>query len=80
MATKITPESIKAARKFYADNASACINDAVSGRVFVNDLPRYITRQAQNGADYLAGKSDNSFTMQQRALYIQTGECPALLP
>lgn len=30
--------------------------------------------------DGMAGKGDSSFTFMQRALWLQTGDCPALLP
>lgn len=80
MTNRIAPESMQAARQYYADNAQACIDDAVSGRVFVNDLPGYIIRTQQAAADDLAGKNDHTFTMRQRAYSIQTGKCVALLP
>lgn len=77
--TTLTQESIQAARQWFADNATACIAEAQSGAVFVNDLPAYIDWQKKRHADALTGKFDSSFTFRQRAYFIQTGECVALL-
>lgn len=75
----LTPETIEKTRQYYADNAKACIAEAVSGEVRVNDLPRYIIWCEQRAADSLAGKSDHTFTFIQMAWYIQSGECVGLL-
>lgn len=77
---KLTPESIQAARQWFADNALACITEVESGAVRVNDPARYFTLQRESHADALAGKFDHTLTFQQRAYFIQTGECIALLP
>jgi len=55
------------------------INEATSGKVFVNDLSSYTAWQNEMMADDLAGKQDHTFTFLQRALWIQTGECVPLL-
>lgn len=75
----LTQETILKTRQYYADNAEACIAEAVSGEVRVNDLPSYIIRCEQRGADSLAGKNDHTFTFIQMAWYIQSGECVSLL-
>jgi hypothetical protein len=72
---EITAESIQATRQWFADNAQACIDEAVSGEVRVNDLESYIEWNKQRIVDALAGKGDYTFTFAQRAHYIQTGEC-----
>lgn len=77
--TTLNQKAIQAARQWCADNATACIAEAQSGEVFVNDLPSYIDWQNKRAADALAGKFDSSFTLRQRAHFIQTGECVALL-
>lgn len=77
---KLTQETILITRQWFADNAQACIDQAVSGEVFVNNLGDYIESQMQQIEDCLEGKWDHTFAFQQRAVYIQTGECHALLP
>jgi hypothetical protein len=69
----LTPETIQATRQWYADNAQACIAEAESGEVFVNDLPSYIAWRKESAADSLAGKYDHSLSFLQRAYFIQTG-------
>jgi hypothetical protein len=72
---EITAESVQATRQWFADNAQACIDEAVSGEVRVNDLESYIEWRKQQVVDSLAGKGDHTFTFAQHAHYIQTGEC-----
>lgn len=76
----ITPESMQAAREWFAANALACIAEVSSGAVRVNDPESYFAWRMQQHDDALAGKDDHTFTMRQMAWYIQTGECVALLP
>ena len=78
--TLLTPETIRATRQWFADNARVCIAAAQSGKVRVNDLTAYIAWQEESAAAALRGDYDRSLTFLQRATYIQTGECPALLP
>jgi hypothetical protein len=72
-------ESILSAREFYVNNAQACITDAKSGSIFINDLPSYIKWQEDRICNYRLGMYDHTFTMQQRAHYIRTGVEVALL-
>jgi hypothetical protein len=76
----LTPETIRATRQWFADNAHACITEAQSGAVRVNDLTAYIAWREESAAAALRGDYDHSLTFRQRATYLQTGECPALLP
>lgn len=76
----VTSESIHAARQWFAENALACIAEVKSGAVRVNDPEKYFVQCMRRHDDALAGRSDHTFTFRQRAHYIQTGECPALLP
>jgi hypothetical protein len=76
----ITPESMQAAREWFAANALACIEEVKTGKVKVNDPKRYFAWCQQRHADALAGKNDHTLAFLQRAYFIQTGECPALLP
>lgn len=78
--TLLTPETIRATRQWFADNAHLCIAEAQSGEVYVNDPVDYATWQLQCASAALRGDYDHSLTFLQRATYIQTGECPALLP
>jgi hypothetical protein len=75
---EITQDSIMATREHFAANAQACIDEAVSGAVKVNDLPNYIEWRKEQIADALAGKDDHTFTFVQCAHWIQTGECIGL--
>lgn len=80
---QITEESIKACRQWFADNAQACIDEVEQGFV---KLPNHVNfegyRECMNNKirAALAGDFDSSFTLMQRAYYIQTGESVALLP
>ena len=78
--TLLTPETIRATRQWFADNAHACIAEAQSGAVRVNNLGAYTAWREDSAAAALRGDYDRSLTFRQRATYIQTGECPALLP
>lgn len=73
-------QAIVTTRQWFADNAQACIDEAVSGRVRVNNLTSYIADQTQRIQDSLAGKWDHTIAFQQRVLYVQTGVCHAILP
>ena len=79
-AVELTASTIREARQWYADNAVACIDEAESGAVKVNDLESYRAWRLECAADSLAGKSDHTLAFIQRALSIQTGECVAILP
>lgn len=76
----LTNETIYATRQWYADNAQACIDEAVSGRVRVNDLDKYIIEQTGKVEEYLIGRWDHTLAFQQKAVFIQTGECHPILP
>lgn len=76
----LTTESILATRQYYADLALRCIEDAKTGVTRVNDLDKYIAWEMELHDRALSGKSDHTFTFWQHAVWIQTGECHALLP
>ena len=77
---ELTEETILKARRWFADNARECANDARSGEVKVNDLPAYLASCAKRESDAIAGVYDHSFAFMQMAHYIHTGESVALLP
>lgn len=76
----LTEATIQATRQWFADNQEACIEEAISGAVRVNNLEDYIEKCLENKEDVMSGKWDHTFTFRQRAYFIQTGECHALLP
>lgn len=76
----ITKETIIKTRQWFIDNTQSCIDEAMSGQVRVNDLDSYVQSMLKRMEDIEAGEWDHTFTFQQRAVYIQTGECHALLP
>lgn len=78
--TKLNKESVDATRQWFHDNALACIAEMDSGEVRVNNPEAYRAQRTQDAQDFLAGKWDHTLTFQQRATWIQTGECHALLP
>lgn len=79
----LSSECIIAARRYFADIKYSCMNDVQSGvwspASHVN-IPEYLVSLANDADDYLSGKRDHTFAFMQRAYYIQTGRCVALLP
>lgn len=73
-------QAVITTRQWFADNAQACINEAVSGQVRVNNLASYVADQTQGIQDCLAGNWDHTLAFQQRVVYVQTGVCHAILP
>lgn len=80
MKTVLTQETIQATRQWFADNAQACIDEVKSGTVKVNDPESYYLWQREWAVQALAGAYDHTLAFLQKAHYIQTGECVALLP
>lgn len=76
----LTAATVQACRQWFADNAQACIDEAVSGATYVNNLESYVAWREQSKVDALDGLFDHSMTFLQRAYFIQSGECLALLP
>lgn len=77
---EITEQTMRSTRQHFAANALACIEEVKNGYVKVNDRESYFAWCMQRHDDALAGKNDHTFTFLQRAYYLQTGECVALLP
>lgn len=78
--TTTKEQAVVAARQWFADNAQACIDEAISGQVRVNNLASYVADQTQRIQDCLAGNWDHTLAFQQRVVYVQTGVCHAILP
>ena len=79
----ITKESIIACRQQFADNADACVREAEDGTAPLAShypIELYREKMAARKVSALAGEFDHTFTFMQRAHYMQTGECVALLP
>ena len=79
----ITQESITACRQWFADNADACVREAEDGTAPLAShypIELYREKMAARKASALAGEFDHTFAFMQRAHYMQTGECVALLP
>ena len=80
---EITQESIIACRQWFIDNQQACIEGALDGTLGLAshvDVALYVADCKVRQRDYLLGGIDYTFTFMQRAHYMQTGECVALLP
>lgn len=79
---EITQESVIATRQHFADISQRRIDEALDGTSppasHVNIGDYVIMLEQQKAAD-LAGANDHTFTFVQRAYWIQTGECVALL-
>lgn len=75
----LTPETMQRTREHFVDIYRECIAEAESGKVWVRNVAEYREWMLSNIADTLAGKSDHTFTFFQRAHWLQTGECVALI-
>lgn len=76
---QLSEESIKKTRKWFSENALACIEEVKSGKVNVNDPEYYFAWREKEAKEYMEGLHDHNFTFWQRAYFIQTGESIALL-
>ena len=80
---QITQESIITCRQWFVDHQQACIEGALDGTLGLANhvnVDLYVLDCKEKQRDYLLGGIDHTFTFMQRAHYIQTGECVALLP
>lgn len=82
----LTPVTIAATQRWFADNALECIAQArayvaTGGRegFRVNDLESYTARQQECAAESLRASGHRSFAFIQRAVALQTGDCVPLL-
>jgi len=84
---ELQSDSILAARRWFAENALACSaaarsrSEALDAHTFhVNDLTTYKAAKTTLAAECLMGEYDTTLAFMQKAYFIQTGACPALLP
>jgi hypothetical protein len=81
--TKLTATTILKTRQWFVENQQACIDGALNGTLGLAshvDITAYAKQCRQYQFAIIRGEWDHTFTFQQRAVYIQTGECHALLP
>ncbi len=67
-------DDIKAASLSFSYNAQRCIDEAVSGKVFVNDLDKYVTEKQQDIENYKTGNFKPWLGFWQHAIYLKTGQ------
>ena len=70
----ITPETIIKTREYGIKQCQACIDEAVSGKVWVNNIESYIEHQQANINKYESGYYDDKLHFLSKAIYIQFGE------
>jgi hypothetical protein len=77
----LTKETLKKTALWFADNCQDCIEEALSGKVRVNELTEYVIQMKQEKDQWLNLDNFNnqSFTFYQRAYFIQSGESVSLL-
>lgn len=78
--TEITQTTILATRNHFVAIYKKCISGAKSGEFRVNDLDKYILSQEQHILKIISGETDYTLHFLQIALWLQTGECVAILP
>ena len=81
---ELTQESIQKARLWFSNNCLAMAEKAresiATGIFYCNNPEINALKWEQEAKNWLDGNHSNSFTFWQKAYYIQTGECVALLP
>ena len=70
----ITAETVIKTREYGIRQCQSCIDEAVSGKVWVNDLEKYIDHHNSNIAKYESGYYDNTLHFLSKAIYLQFGE------
>ena len=67
---EITQETLLTTNKHFADNQQRCINEAVSGEVFVNNLESYVKQCEDRKKVLLSGDFNLWLGYWQQAYYI----------
>lgn len=70
----ITPETIIKTREYGIKQCLACIDEAVSGKVRVNDIDSYVEGLKEKISKYENGYYDDKLHFLSKAIYIQFGE------
>ena len=69
----LTLKDIQTAAVWYGDNAQGCIDEAVSGKVFVNDIESYTSSKLLDISNYRTGNFIPWLGFWQTAVYLKTG-------
>jgi len=77
---ELTESTLKKTDKHFADIHQGCIDEVLSGKVEVNDKEKYFKSCKERKEKSIKGLSRDNLTYLQRAYWIQTGDCIALLP
>lgn len=70
----ITDQTILATNQWFADNAQGCIDEALSGAVFCNDVDEVVKRNEKRKAEYLSGNFDLWLGYYQQAYLSKPGK------
>lgn len=71
---KLNTSDIELASLSFACNAQRYIDEAVSGKVFVNDLDKYVIDKQQDIENYKTGNFQPWLGFWQHAIYLKTGQ------
>lgn len=75
----LSVETIQLTCEWYAKNAQDCINEVLSGEVFVNDIDQYCNDKKADIKKYLTGDFDIWLGFYQQAYFIQTNKSVSIL-
>lgn len=70
----ITADTVIKTREYGIKQCQACIDEAVSGKVRVNDIESYIEKQKADMEKYSSGYYDDNLHFLSKAIYIQFGK------
>lgn len=76
----MTNELRQRTREYFRDNALTCIEEARAGVFHVNDIEAYCKSRAEDIEAVMRGDWDGSFAFLQLAKWLESRECPPLLP
>lgn len=70
----ITEDTILKTREYGIKQCQDCIAEAISGKVMVNDLDKYVDHQNSDIVKYESGYYDDTIHFLSKAIYMQFGE------
>lgn len=76
----LTAETIDATWAHHAQQCRECARAALAGEFYTNDPAAYAKQQEDEARRYDAREGRMSLSFIQQAVFIQTGDCPAILP
>lgn len=71
---KLDKQDIKNTCLWFADNAQGCIDEVMSGDVFVNNIDSYVEGKQQDKENYLTGNFVPWLGFWQQAVYLKTDQ------